>query len=192
MNWKILPWKKLPMLKTEFQESLNFLDTRIRNIPNTNPTMSQSLLRYICIFIHFSNRLQTCIQALEGRDAAPVGAWEGGIMNGTATTRNTCNTPGKGQPCPPDTHPAGHSLVFILLMILTQLQGGACPCPCPQNQVSLGFINQTTEVPSSAEAKSFYNSLGYSCIRAWQIFRLGFLHFTCQSRLSILVKIRRN
>lgn len=60
---------------------------RILNIPNTNPTMSQPLLRYICIFIHLFNSLQTCIQALEGRDAAPLGTWEGWIMNGTAITR---------------------------------------------------------------------------------------------------------
>lgn len=76
--------------------------------------------------------------------------------------RNACNTSGKGQPCPPDTHPAvipaGHSDSTdrdccwtvpgfkFFLMILIELQGETRPCsrgrPCAQNQVSLGFINQ--------------------------------------------------
>lgn len=79
-------------------------------------------------------------------------------------------------PCPSDTHPAvipaGHSdsrdrdcccsvlgfkfaddFVFTAGWdVFIKLCHG---CPCPQNQVSLGFINRPTQVPTAAEAKSF-------------------------------------
>lgn len=144
--------------------------------------MSWSLLRYICIFIRF---LKACRRAFKPWKEGMQHLWEcgkGGQWMAQPAPghpgRNTCNTSGidsKVALSPwhhPAAIPAGHSdsrdrdcccsvpgFKFADDFKLTagwalsmQLGHG---CPCPQNEASLGFINQSTQVPTSAEAKSF-------------------------------------